>query len=673
MVERLRAQGHEVIEFGATSDAACDYPEFAAAVANAVRADAASVGMLFCATGHGMAMAAGKVRGIRAFAPTSVEAARLSRFDNNSNVLCLGGRTVPDSEAFAIAETWLQTGFAGGRHARRISRVAAMETAAAIGFVTESEELRLAALGVPGRVWERDPAVFTGERSAHAAIRNRLGWLALPDDMEANIADMAAFADEVRRAGFRRAVVLGTGGSSLCAEVLARVFGPAPGWLNVFVLDSTDPAAVAAVESSIDLDRTLFVLASSGDSIAVRAFERYFWAKVLQRCGGDAERAGQHFVAITAPGTPLGERARASSVRRVFLCPAELGARYSALTAFGLVPAALMGMDLGKLLARARRMANACREPLGARNPGAALGALLGSLAKHGRDKLTLLVAPEVAPLGAWIEQMVAESTGKQGLGIVPVDGEAASDPGRYHPDRVFVVVRLRGREPPAPADLIEAVTLAGHPVVEIELGDKYDLGAEIFRWQFAAMVAGIVLRVDPLDEPDVAATQLATGRVLSEETPAAPAAAGVPPADPAVLAHMRSSAPGDYLAICAFLHPTLERERLLHQLRLLCRDRLGVATTLGFGPRYLHSTGQLHKGGPASGIILHLAAATPASADRAVPGEPFTFGRLSDAQARAELQVLAERRRRVLRVELGEDPDAGLRGLLAALDVPSG
>jgi RpiB/LacA/LacB family sugar-phosphate isomerase len=671
-VERLRALGHEVIDFGANSDAACDYPEYAGAVAHAVRNDQGAVGMLFCATGHGMAMAAGKVRGIRAFSPTGVEAARLSRFDNNSNVLCLGGRNQPESEAFEIAETWLSTGFAGGRHARRIAKVAALETASAVGFVTESESLRLAALKVPACIWERNPAAFTSDRSAHERIRNRMGWLNGPADGEAALPEIVAFADEIRRAGFRRAVVLGMGGSSLCAEVLGKIFGPAPGWLNVYVLDCNDPVAVTTVEGSVDLERTLFVVASkSGGTVDVQAFERYFWAKMIECCGGDVARAGQHFVAITETDSPLAERARSRQYRRVFACPADVGGRFSALTVFGLVPAALMGMDVGRLLARARSMASACRENTLTKNPGVMLGTLMGALAKHGRDKLTLLLAPDIAPLGPWIEQLVAESTGKSGRGIVPIDGEPTAVADRYQPDRVFVVMRLRGAAPIG-IEQVEAITVAGHPIFEIELADKYDVGAEFFRWEFATAVAGVLLQINPFDEPNVIETKETTRRLLETEASVPAEAQALAPSDPLVATQLAATMAGEYLAICPFFHINLERERLLHQIRLACRDRLRVATTLGHGPRFLHSTGQLHKGGPFNGVFLQLLVSAPAGADLPIPGEPFTFAQLRDAQALGDWMVLREHGKTVVRVDLGTEPESGLRTLLATLTAAS-
>jgi ribose 5-phosphate isomerase B len=675
LLDRMRNQGHEVVDFGTNSEAACDYPEFAALVANAVRTDVGSVGVLVCATGHGTAIAAGKVRGIRAFAPSSVEAARLSRFDNNTNVLCLGSRILAESDAFEIVDTWLSTGFAGGRHGRRIAKIAAMETAAALSLLVEGEHLRLEAKGIPARIWAKDAAALAPASSAPEGVSHNLGWLDAPNRMERELASIAAFADEVRRAGFRRAVLLGMGGSALPAEVLARIFGPAAGWLNVFVLDCTDPAAVAAVENSIDLERTLFVVASkSGNTPEVCAFERYFWAKVLQRCGGDASRAGEHFAAITDAGTELAKRACTNHYRRVFGNPPDISSRFSALANFGLVPAALMGADIGRLVARGKGMAAACREPVPTQNPGVVLGTLMGALAAIGRDKLTLFLSPELAPLGAWIEQLVAGATGKQGRGIVPVDGEPPFAPSGYRSDRFFVVVRLRGGSPAVQAEQLEAIITAGHPVYEIELGDKYDLGAEFFRWEFAAAVAASLLEVDPFDEPEVVEARQATTRLLDgyRQTGKLPSTPGVvDPGDAAIVKHVAAAKPGDYLAICAYFQPTPERDLLLGDIRALCGDRLRLATTVGYGPRCLHVAGQLHKGGTGTGVFLQLCASV--AADLPVPDEPFTFGVLRDAQGLGDLEALQAHGRRVLRVDCGLDPDAGLAKLLETLGALGG
>jgi len=669
LVERMRSQGHEVVDFGTNSEAACDYPEFAALVAGAVRTDVGSVGVLVCATGHGTAIAAGKVRGIRAFAPSTVEAARLTRFDNNTNVLCLGGRMLPESEVFEIVDTWLSTGFAGGRHGRRIAKISAMETAAALNFLVEGAHLRLAAKGIPATIWAKDAAAFAPAMGG-AGISDNLGWLNAPSDMERELAGIAAFADEVRKTGFRRVVLLGMGGSALPAEVLARVFGPSAGWLNVFVLDCTDPAAVAAVEASIDLERTLFVVASkSGTTPEVCAFERYFWSKMMHRWGGDAGRAGQHFVAVTDADTELHKRAVANHYRRVFNNASDISGRFSALATFGLLPAALMGIDIGRLVARAKTMAAACRDATPTQNPGVTLGALMGALAAVGRDKLTLFLSAELAPLGAWIEQLVAGTTGKQGRGIVPVDGEAPGAPSSYRADRLFVVIRLRGGSQPAPAEQLEAITTAGHPVYEIELGDKYDLGAEFFRWEFAAVVTASLLEVNPFDEPEALAARQATARLLDgyRQTGALPTASGeVGPTDAAIAKHLAAAKPGDYLAIGAFFQSTPERDHLLGAIRTLCRDRLRLATTVGYGPRSLHAAGQLHKGGAGNGVFLQLHASV--TADLPVPDEPFSFGVLRNAQELAVLETLQARGRRVLRIDCGADPDAGLTRLLQTL-----
>ena len=670
LVDRMRSQGHEVVDFGTNSEAACDYPEFAALVANAVRSDVGSVGVLVCATGHGTAIAAGKVRGIRAFAPTSVEAARLSRFDNNTNVLCLGGRLLAESDACEIVDTWLSTGFAGGRHGRRIAKISAMETAAALNFLVESEHLHLAAKSIPASLWGKDAATFAPTCRAPEDISHNLGWLDAPSEMERELAGIAAFADEVRKAGFRRAVLVGTGGSALPAEVLARIFGPAAGWLNVFVLDCTDPAAVTAVEISLDLERTLFVVASkSGSTPEVCALERYFWAKVLQRSNGDASRAGQHFVAITDAGTELDQRASANHYRRVFSNPPDITSRFSALGHFGLVPAALMGIDIGRLVARAKTMAAACREPLPTLNPGVTLGTLMSALAAVGRDKLTLFFSPELAPLGAWIEQLVAGATGKQGRGIVPVDGEPPCAPAGYRADRLFVVVKLRGGSPATAVEQLEAIITAGHPVYEIELGDKYDVGAEFFRWEFATVVAASLLEVNPFDEPATVEAGKASRGLLDSyrQTGKLPGALGVvDTSDSVIVKHLAAAKPGDYLAIDAFFQPTPERDSLLGAIRTLCRDRLHLATTVGYGPRCIHVTGQLHKGGANTGIFLQLHASV--TADLPIPDEPFSFGVLRDAQRLGDLEALQAHGCRVLQVDCGMAPDAGLAKLLETL-----
>jgi hypothetical protein len=427
---------------------------------------------------------------------------------------------------------------------------------------------------------------------------------------------------------------------------------------------------VAAVEASIDLDHTLFLVSSkSGGTIEVRSFERYFWAKLLEKHGGDVARAGAQFVAITDPGTHLEQLAIDNRYRSIFRNPPDIGGRYSALSYFGLVPAALLGIDVEGLIARARAMALACQAPAVAGNPGAELGARLGALCRAGRDKLTLVMSPEIASLGSWIEQLVAESTGKLGKGILPVDGEPAAPAAAYGPDRVFVVTQLAGGQPAASPALLQALRAQGHPVIELEMADRLDLGAEFFRWEMATAVAGAALEINPFDEPNVTEAKQATAKLLevhARRTPLPAAPAARPDDTATLLAHLDRAGTGDYLCLSAFFRRTDDRHQLLTRLRSACQERRRVATTLGYGPRFLHSTGQLHKGGPNTGVFIQLTAETPT--DLPVPGDSFTFGVLRDAQALGDFQVLEVHGRRALRVALGTDVELGLQRLLAAL-----
>ncbi len=489
LVARLRAQGRQIVDLGTDSEAACDYPEIASAVANAVRGDPGSLGILVCATGQGMAIAAGKVRGIRAVVPATVEAARLSRFDNDANLLCLGGRLLSEKEAFAIVDTWLATGFAGGRHARRIAKVAAIETASAVAFVTESERLDLVARGIPGSIWKREPTVLSVGAARSSA------WLSLPDEMEARLPDIAKFVDEVRIAGFKDAVVLaGTERKSAVATV-NRVWGA--GAIRLHFLDGSPPATVNDLAHSLHLDSALVLTVSTSDtSGAVEVSESQLWQKFLDRCDGDAQRAGQHFVAITTPGNSLEQIARAHRYRATFLDPADLGECFGALGFAGLVPAALLGLDLARLLARARAMAEVCRGDQLESNPGTSLGVLLGAMAKHGRNKVTILASPSLLSLGPWISQLLSASTRDHGRGIISAAGEPLLD--RYPPDRVFVQLQAANDPPAISTEQQEALHLAGHPFIQIGVRDKYDLAAEIFRWEMSATVAALVLSAHP-------------------------------------------------------------------------------------------------------------------------------------------------------------------------------
>jgi RpiB/LacA/LacB family sugar-phosphate isomerase len=673
LAERLRQQGHQTIDLGPLTEDPCDYPDAAAAVGRAVRGEAGSAGVLVCGSGLGVCVAANKIRGVRAVAPWSVESARLSRAHNDANVICLGARLLPETDVEAILDVFLSTAFEGGRHARRVGKVAALEAEEVHSAVVEAERARLAAREVVQRIWAVDPRAFTPDPSHDKSIRNRLGWLRSPEEMVGKLEELESFAADAQQAGFRHAVLLGMGGSSLCPEVLAQTF-PAGRGITLRVLDDTDPLAVRAVEEAIgaELERALFIVSSkSGGTIEVRSFGRYFFERVKAHRGGDGQRAGTQFVAITDPGTELDRMAQESGFRRVFRNPPDIGGRYSALSLFGLVPAALLGVDPGELLGRARKMAESCRRPALVENPAAALGSLLGALAKEGRDKLTLVMSQEIASFGSWVEQLVAESVGKLGKGIIPIDCEPLAAPALYGPDRVFVVMELAGGTPAAEPAALQALRAAGHPVVEIALADRLDLGAELFRWEFTTAVAGAALDINPFDEPNVTEAKQATAKLLEtwareRKLPQVPATR--PDDASALRAHLERAGRGDYLALCAFFHRTDRRHELLSRIRGVCRERRRVATTLGYGPRFLHSTGQLHKGGAPNGVFLQLVGETAPTTDLTIPGEPFTFGVLRDAQALGDFQVLQAHGRRALRVDLGADIEAGLERLLASL-----
>ena len=510
-----------------------------------------------------------------------------------------------------------------------------------------------------GRIWRRDHSVWKPEPEE---IADRLGWLAVTDTMRQQAASLEAFAEEVRQAGFKHVVLLGMGGSSLGPEVLRHTFGNAKGYPELVVLDSTVPDSVKAVSDSIDPARSLFLVSSkSGGTVEPNDLYKHFRRMVEGSIG--AERAGQNFVAITDRGTSLESLAEKAGFRRVFLNPPDIGGRYSVLSYFGLVPAALMGVDLMTLLDRADRMRDACAPGVPARdNPGAWLGAVMGTLATGGRDKLTIVTSPSIQAFGLWAEQLIAESTGKEGTGIVPVPGEPPLAPEHYGNDRLFTYLRLGGDDNPDTDAAIERIESSGQPVVRLDLRDRYDLGAEFFRWEFATAGAGAVLGVHPFNQPDVEQSKALTTQALQEYQ-----TSGAMPADKAtgslteLLAQARE---GDYLAIMAYLQETPETDRALSELRRLATERHRIATTLGYGPRFLHSTGQLHKGGPDNGLFLQITAAH--GEDVPVPGEPYTFGALADAQALGDLRALQAKGRRVAAVQLDAAEASVIIGLLA-------
>ena len=490
---------------------------------------------------------------------------------------------------------------------------------------------------VPRRIWARDPTVWTDDPDT-PEIRDRLGWLTVGKAMAQQVASLRTFADEVR-GEYDRVVLCGMGGSSLAPEVLWRTFGAASGYPSLHVLDSTDPAAVRQAERGGDPAKILFIISSkSGTTQESDSFFRYFW----ERTGG----RGSQFVAITDPGTPLERLAGERRFRRTFLNPPDIGGRYSALSYFGLVPAALIGLDLETLLHRAHRMAEACAACVPTlENPGAWLGVTLGEGALAGRDKATFVLSPRIASFGLWAEQLIAESTGKEGKGILPVADEPLGSPEVYGTDRVFVSMTLAGEPDGEVEARLAALESAGHPVVHLRLEDRYDLGQEFFRWEFATAVAGAVLRINPFDQPNVAESKANTRTVLAEGSAASP------PASAAELERFLGGIqPGDYLAITAYLPPTEENDRRLAAIRLRLRDRLKVATTLGYGPRYLHSTGQLHKGGRPVGHFLQIL--DRSTDDLPIPGESFGFARLEAAQAEGDLLALRTRGRPAIRID---------------------
>lgn len=535
-----------------------------------------------------------------------------------------------------------------------------------------------------GRLWQRDPALWTSGDEGRW-----LGWLDVPDPGGPEVRRLEAFVQQVRRDGFVSAALIGMGGSSLCPEMLQRIFGPAGG-VELRVLDSTDPAQVRAFESTLDIDRTLFVVSSkSGTTLETSLLHTHFFERVRERTGKEA--AGARFVAVTDPGSALDRLATERGFRAVFHGEASIGGRYSALSYFGLAPAALVGLDLRRLLARARGMADACSpESPASANPGVQLGVLLGLAAREGRDKATLVVCPGLDGLGAWVEQLLAESTGKDGRGIMPVDGERLDAPTVYGDDRVFVATTRNDESDEGRAAALDALARAGHPVVRIRVRDRYDVAAECFRWEFATAVAGAVLGVHPFDQPDVEASKAATRAITSGEAASGRAAPAPPVAELAydtgvvsahvarpystalrrsvgaeaplqdwVTAHLRRLRPQSYFAVLAYLEMCDPHRRILDELRHRVRAAARVATTVGFGPRFLHSTGQAHKGGSPDGLFLILTCGHVV--DVPVPHQELTFGSVEAAQAAGDCAVLAARRRRWLRLHLDGDIGSGL------------
>lgn len=550
------------------------------------------------------------------------------------------------------------------------------------------------------RLFDRDVSLWSSDPRVGAGIADRLGWLDAPAHFTEQIPALEGFGDGIVEAGFSTVVVAGMGGSSLAPDVLHRTFGTQEGYLDLRILDSTDPAYVAATFDDLDPLTTLVIVASkSGTTTEPNAFLADAWNRAedaLDKVGHHAyQTPGEVIAVITDPGKSLDMIPHHDQFRAVFLNPPDIGGRYSALTYVGLVPASLIGLDLDALLASASAMLGACREPDPSANPGVSLGLALGTLAKAGRDKLTFLPDDEISSFGAWAEQLIAESTGKHGVGIVPVDLEPLADPATYGADRAFVRLSVAGTGDTAGRDaLAAALEAAGHPIIRIQLADPIDLGAEFIRWEVATAIAGAVLGIDPFDQPNVEEAKNLTRTMLDKaESGEAPdalpeplaqddgltlygdAALRLTTADGGVTGemarHLARRKPNAYLGIQAFIAPTPARDEAMSRIRALLMARTGCATTAGYGPRFLHSTGQLHKGGAPIGWFLQLTSNHPA--DRDIPGWPYTFARLIDAQADGDFAAIESHDLPIVRVHLGDDVDAGLaaleRVLTAALD----
>ena len=537
------------------------------------------------------------------------------------------------------------------------------------------------------RLWERDASLWTNGDEG-----KWLGWLSIVDEQQRSIRRFPNFSLEVKDAGFSHILLLGMGGSSLCPEVMSRSFGKIEGFPALHVLDSTDPAQIKTLENKIDPANTLFIVSSkSGSTLEPNIFKQYFFDRVRQVVGDD--EVGNRFIAITDPGSKLRQEAEADRFRKIFLGVPSIGGRYSALSDFGLAPAAAMGVDVAKFLDRTHEMVKVCGADVSARNnPGVILGALLGVAHNQGRDKITIIASPGIHDLGAWLEQLLAESTGKSGKGLVPVDREPTASPETYGDDRVFVYLRLDADADAEPDVAMEAIKDAGQPIVRIAVEDVYNLGQEFFRWEIATAVAGSIIGINPFDQPDVEASKLATRKLTGEyeENGSLPAETPIFEGDGIKLfadernatalneaasesslhgyleAHLDRLAEGDYFALLAYVEMNDNHETSLQSMRRAVRDRRRVATCLGFGPRFLHSTGQAYKGGPNTGVFLQITCED--AFDVPVPGQKYTFGVVKAAQARGDFEVLAARGRRALRVHLGADVKSGLQQLQTAI-----
>jgi transaldolase/glucose-6-phosphate isomerase len=534
------------------------------------------------------------------------------------------------------------------------------------------------------RLWQKDPNLWTG-----ADEGKWLGWLTIVDEQLKEVANLKKLAAEIKKVKFRHSVLLGMGGSSLCVEVLRLTFGKFGGYPELHVLDSTDPAQVKAVEKKLDLKKTICIVSSkSGSTLEPNIFKQYFYERIRQKVG--EKEVGGHFIAVTDPGSKMQQVAKDGGFRHIFAGVPSIGGRYSALSHFGTVPGAIMGLDLSKFLKITQKMVKACGPATAPeKNPGVILGTILGVAANHGRDKITIFTSPGVSDLGAWLEQLIAESTGKVGKGIIPVDREKIGKPAVYGNDRVFAYLRLAKENNRAMDAAVTALEKAGHPIVRIVLGTKFDLGQEFFRWEIATATAGSVIGINTFNQPDVEASKIETRKLTSEYEATGKLPSEAPffedqglklfadEKNAAVLknnsnlaevlrTHLGRIGAGDYFALLGYIQMNDAHEKSLQAIRHQVRDAKKSATCLGFGPRFLHSTGQAYKGGPNSGVFLQLTCDD--AADIPVPGQKFTFGIVKAAQARGDFAVLSDRDRRALRIHLGKNVKGDLAKLAKAI-----
>jgi glucose-6-phosphate isomerase len=536
------------------------------------------------------------------------------------------------------------------------------------------------------RFWKKDPSLWTQKGE-----QDWMGWSDIVARQQGDLASFTEFASSVKKAGFESALLLGMGGSSLCPEVLSVTFGRQSGFPALHIVDSTDPAEIKAIRDKLDLKKTLVIVSSkSGSTLEPNILKQYFFEEMKAAVGAD--KAGSHFVAITDPGSKMEQVAKGDKFRQIFYGDPQIGGRYSALSNFGVVAAAAIGLDVKRLLAEAAKAVDAAHQEMG-QNVAVQLGLLLGTCHNAGRDKLTFFTSPEIYDLGAWLEQLIAESTGKQGKGITPVDREAIGAPAVYGTDRVFVYIRLANTADAHQDKAVAALEAAGHPVVRIEIADLYEIFGQFFAWEVATAVAGSVMGINPFDQPDVESAKVETRTLTAEyeKTGKLPARKPIFAGEGVMLfasdehaarlkgegtgaslgsflrAHLSELKKGDYFAINAFLPMFSEHEEVIQNFRHRVRDMKRVATCLGFGPRFLHSTGQDYKGGPNTGVFLQITGDHPV--DLAIPGQKYTFGVVIDAQAAGDLAVLESRGRRALRVHLVNDVAKGLATLSKAVD----